>query len=177
MKRKNDTGELHITELNQTEIHNPLLVLREFTEDFSLESVRQLITVTRDVCVTTENVMFGKAVTREDLLHVTRHMIRFFEAAYLYLVTPEPQDDKVIAPDFRIASPATRPKLMKVLERAVPSPHLEPYTFPCLILSGKWLEKAGFYSGNKVSIVHEHQKILITVCLTDNDENKELKRA
>ena len=178
MKRsKNDKGELQTTGLDQVETRNPLLVLRSFTEDFSLASVRQLIDTMRDVCITTENIFFGNANTREDLLHMTRHVVRFFEAAYLYLSSPEPQDGKLVVHDFNVQKPSAQPKVMTVLQKSIPSRHLGPYTFPYLTLSGKCMEKAGFHARDEVSIIHGHQKILITMYREWDNTNKEFKRA
>jgi len=176
MRRNKNDRELQTTGLDQVEIRNPLLVLRSFTEDFSLASVRQLIGTMRDVCITTENVFFGNADTREDLLHMTRHVVRFFEAAYLYLSSPEPQDGKLIVHDFNVQKPLAQPKVMTVLQKSIPS-RIKPYTFPYLVLSGKWMEKAGFHIGDLVSIIHEHQKILISVYREWDNTNKEFKRA
>lgn len=174
MKRtENDTGELQITGLSQVEIHNPHLVLQAFTEDFSLASTRQLIETMRDVCITTENIFFGKAVTREDLLHMTRHIIRFFEAAYLYLASPQPKKGILVAHDFFVQKSSTPVQLYRIMERSIPSPrNATPYCYPCLIISGKWMEKAGFHARDEVRIFHEHQKILITVNREwDTDKN------
>jgi hypothetical protein len=177
MKRsKNETGELQITTLDQVEIHNPLLVLRSFTEDFSLASTRQLIETMRDVCITTENVFFGKAVTREDLLHVTRHIIRFFEAAYLYLARPQSEKGMLVVHDSFVQKQTTPFQLYQIMERSIRSRRGIPYTYPCLIISGKWMEKAGFHVRDEVSIVHEHQKILITVHREWDAENSDFKK-
>jgi hypothetical protein len=172
-----DKGELYVTRLNETEAHNPLLVLQAFTEDFSLESVRQLVDTMRDVCITTENVLFGNAVTREDLPHVTRHIIRFYEAAYLYLGRLEPDNGQLVVHDFSIEKPIARPKLMMVQQRTIPSRYAAPYIFPWLTLSGNWMEKAGFHPGDQVSVSHAHQKILITVYRKWDEAKKEFKRA
>lgn len=177
MKRENDKGELHIDELDQTEIHNPLLALRAFTEDFSLESVRQLIKTMRDVCITTENVFYGNAGTREDLLHVTRHMVRFFEAAYLYIANDKRQVEKDAVPVLDGIKPGLAPKFLRVLQRSIPSTNgNKPYSFPILTMSGNWLEKAGFYAGDEVKLVIAPRQIQI-INLEWEEDRKIVQRA
>jgi len=175
--KENDTGNFQITELEHVEIQNPLLALQSFTEDFSLSSVRQLIGTMRDVCITTENVFFGNAHTREDLLHMTRHVVRFFEAGYLYLSSRQQQDDNVIISDFKGLRSYPGPKFLRISQKSIPSTvGFRPYTFPILILSGKWMEKAGFHAGDEVKILLEPKKMLI-VNQEWNEDKKVFQRA
>ena len=87
---------IHLTEQEQK---NPLMVLAEFVEDFSLPSVQQVFSTMVEICLTTENYIYNQSRARDDLLYVFKHLNRLLEAAYL-LIQQQGQT-KILTPDFR----------------------------------------------------------------------------
>lgn len=90
------------THLNEEEINNPSIVLKEFVEDFSLLSVREFFSTMVDTCVTSEAVCFAEASAREDLLYVSKHIVKVLEAAYLIVKKESQKEGKLIIHDFHI---------------------------------------------------------------------------
>jgi len=153
MKGKEQGQDLQICYLTQDETDDPSPVLRDFTDDLSLEAVRKLIVTMRNVCSTTDNVTFGDPKAREDLFYVTDRMIRFFEASYI-------QQKRA---NFLIQMDGAQIRHLKVVEkrvlRNIPG---VPNTVPSLYLYGQWLALAEFLPGNDVTIVAERRKMFIT---------------
>ncbi|MCM4162452.1 hypothetical protein DHC50_02470 [Arenibacter sp. A80] len=57
---------------------------------------------------------------------------------------------------------------LKIYQKFIPRCYQEHVIFPEIRLCGKWLREIGFECGRKVTVVHEKNKIVITV----NDETQ-----
>jgi len=145
--------EVQICYLTKEEMNDPQRVMKDFTDDLSLEAVRKLIVTMRDVCSTTENVAYSDPKAREDLFYVTDKMIRFFEASYIHLG----RINVLIDIDYR------RIRHLTVMEKEIFKKNVPGVsnTVPHISLYGKWLALAGFNPGNNVTVVSGHQQIYI----------------
>jgi len=164
MKRNEEGHEVQFCTLTKEELNNPYLILREFIEDVSFATIRNLIVTMRDICITTENVFYGDAQSREDLLYVTQKMIRFFEASYAQLRADMGSVGKIIKPDFDPKGEFTDMRQLRVSERSFfKRSQGGPLVLPCITLLGKWLSIAGFHPGDEITIASKFQTLLITM--------------
>jgi hypothetical protein len=152
---KDEKGKvLQICYLTKEEMNDPTHVIREFTEDVSLEAVRKAIVAMRNICSTTENVPYGNPQAREDLFFVTDKMIRLFEACYV--------QQRMLRLEMNWDQTNTRQ--LKVLEKEVAKNIKDvPNKVPCISLWGRWLSLMGFKPGDEITVVSDHRKILITL--------------
>lgn len=56
-----------------------------------------------------------------------------------------------------------RQRELKVYEKYISRPYYRTVIFPEIRLCGKWLRDTGFDCGQSVTILHEQNKIIITV--------------
>ena len=76
--------------------------------------------------------------------------------------TPEPSSEKVKYPIYRqlTVKETTCESIVKVRGIGI---HYTPVNLePCIVLQGKWLRRAGFAIGQKVSVMVNEQEIVIT---------------
>lgn len=158
--------EAQICYLTLEELNDPSRIVREFTEDVSLEDARKLIVNMRETCSTTENARYGNPKAREDLFYVTDKMLRLFEACYI-------QQRRI---RFVMQWEHAHTRQLKVLEkqvlRNIPG---VPNTVPCIMLFGKWLASAEFKPGDDVTIIAERKKILITSSLEWDEKSNDVR--
>lgn len=151
MKQKRK--EAQICYLTEGEMNDPCGIIRGFTEDLSLEAARKLIVTMREICSTTENVIFGDAKVREELFYVTDKIIRLFEACYVH--------QRRIR--FEMHGEGAQARQLKVLEKHVlKNVTGAPNTVPYIPLFGRWLALANFNPGTAIAVVAEKEKIFIT---------------
>ncbi|MDO6430926.1 hypothetical protein Q4E93_10030 [Flavitalea sp. BT771] len=163
-QKENRADDFRIRHLTPEEINNSYLIMREFVEDVSPSAILDMIVTMQDICLTTENVFCGDHKSREDLLYVTRKLIRFIEAAYIQLRANTAQTGKIIKPNFDHKGQFTDTRQLRVSDRTFfKRAKTGPIKVPCITLLGKWLALAGFSPNDEITIASKWQTLLITM--------------
>lgn len=69
--------------LSKNERKHPLLVLREFFDDYRLSELRHICEEIEEICLTTDHPSFSASEQRANFMLYERRLITLFEAAFV----------------------------------------------------------------------------------------------
>lgn len=162
--------------LSKEEISNPFPLLKEFVEGVSLTEIRKLIVAMTDLCIMSDEVIYGGEKVRADLLAFTQEIIRFFEAAYIQINKGLHSEETVYQTDSKVEEKCVDIHYMRVMERKFfKRAKSGAFSIPCITLLGRWLAQAGFNPGDEITIVSNPYTLLITKSKKLDPDSRECK--
>jgi len=143
-----------INTLTLSEMEDPVSVLKGFSADYPLLSMKELFSTMTDLCVMAEDVCSTTAIARQPLFKLSTRIIKVLEAVYLIA-----RKDNVIATENSPLSNGHIIRKVRVLEGRGDSRRGKPVITFC----GNWLYESGFHIGDEVKIVAEAGHLLLSL--------------